>query len=263
MVRRSRRTDSRVVGSQEVRPASSPSPREVGPTSDTLLALTSATKDYGKVRALDDVSIAIQAGEAVAIMGPSGCGKSTLLRIMGLMLTPSSGRLDVGATTAIDLPASGRGGRNASAADKARLRNEFFGFVHQDYAIVDDETVEANISIPLEYARPRIKKDERRRRAASAAQQVGMAKAMGKAAGKLSGGERQRVAIARAIANGPRVILADEPTAALDGATARSVIGALLERRAEGTAVVLATHDPRVAERCDRVVQLLDGRLVD
>lgn len=141
--------------------------------------------------------------------------------------------------------------------------NEFFGYLHQDFAIVENETVERNVAIPLEYARPRPGRAQRRARSRALLAEVGLAGAAAKSASQLSGGERQRVAIARALVNDPVVVLADEPTAALDGSTARDIMALLIVVKERGGSVLVATHDPRVATLCDRVVYMLDGRLVD
>lgn len=145
---------------------------------------------------------------------------------------------------------------------RARCRNEFFGYVHQEYAIVDDDTVEQNVAIPFHYASPRVPRSARHARVREALGQVGLCWAVRKRAAHLSGGERQRVAIARALVNTPDLILADEPTAALDSETAQEIITLLLGVRRRSASVLLATHDPRVAERCDRIVHMRDGRLV-
>jgi ABC-type lipoprotein export system ATPase subunit len=144
---------------------------------------------------------------------------------------------------------------------RAQVRNKVFGYVPQDYAIVDNESAERNASIPLEYASPRVGRRDRRARTLAALDAVGLAWAARTKTARLSGGERQRVAIARALLNEPSVVLADEPSAALDGATAHEVVTLLLAVRERGAAVLIATHDPRIAERCDRVVRMADGRL--
>lgn len=213
------------------------------------------SKRYGKGRstalALQDVSFSIKAGESVALMGPSGSGKSTLLSIIGLILRPSAGELLVTGDSVAD-----------SQGERARLRNEFFGYLHQEFAMIESETVERNVGIPLEYAKAKIGRRERRQRTRAVLEQVGLDWALKKRASDLSGGERQRVAIARALVNNPALILADEPTAALDRATAHGIMTLILSVRERGASVLIATHDDLVATRCDRIVRMEDGRLL-
>lgn len=220
-----------------------------------LLRSYEVSKVYGKDRqriaALQRVDLTIANGEAVALMGPSGCGKSTLLGVLGLMIRPSSGQLLLNGVEVSD-----------DERRRSRWRNEFFGYVHQEFAIVDYETVEQNVMIPLEYASPRIGRNARRSIAQEAMFHVGLEWAAHKRASQLSGGERQRVAIARALVNKPNLVLADEPTAALDSVTAQEIITLLLSVRQRGASVLVATHDPRVADRCDRIVRMSDGCLV-
>ncbi|NYH80585.1 putative ABC transport system ATP-binding protein [Actinopolyspora biskrensis] len=220
----------------------------------TLLQASGLSKTYGqgrlRVEALHEVSLSIESGEAVALMGPSGCGKSTLLSLLGLTLPATSGELVVNGALA---PARER--------HRARLRNAFFGYLHQEFAIVEDDSVANNVTIPLEYARPRISRRQRRERARRALNDVGLEWALHRKASELSGGERQRVAIARALTNEPHVVIADEPTAALDVATAREIVTLLLSMREQGTSILMATHDPRVADRCDRLIGMEDGHL--
>lgn len=206
---------------------------------------------HTQTQALRDVDFALTAGESVALMGPSGCGKSTLLAILGLLMTPHSGKVLIEAH-----PAPLR------ETERARVRNTRFGYVHQEYAIIDDESVAANVAIPLEYARPRRNRRNRGVVVQHALTDVGLSSFMGRRAGELSGGERQRVAIARALVNRPDIILADEPTAALDQETGTAVISLLLDMRSRGAGLILATHDVRVADRCDRVILMDYGNVV-
>lgn len=219
-----------------------------------VLAAQSVSKIYGngrtQVTALRNVSLSIAAGEAVALMGPSGSGKSTLLGVLGLISAPTEGSVLIQGTEV-----------GGDKRRRARLRNEFFGYVHQEFAIIENEAVERNVMIPLEYAKPRPGRQERRSRSRMVLEQVGLGWALKKNASKLSMGERQRVAIARTLVNNPVVVLADEPTAALDGANAQEVMNLILSIKERGAAVLVATHDDRVAQRCDRIVCMVDGRL--
>jgi len=220
-----------------------------------VLESRNVSKVYGsgrtQIKAVNSVSLTLAAGEAVALMGPSGSGKTTLLNVMGLLSRPSGGDVLIHEAEVC-------GGEHR----RARLRNEFFGYVHQDFAIIENETAERNVMIPLEYAKPRPGRRERGTRIQMALEQVGLDWALKKNVSHLSMGERQRVAIARALVNNPVVVLADEPTASLDGATAQEVITLILSvRERAGAAVLFATHDDRVAKRCNRIVRMVDGRL--
>lgn len=221
-----------------------------------LIQAVGLRKVYGsghtQVPALRNIDLMVGPGECVGVMGPSGCGKSTLIKIIGLIAMPTSGSIVIDGQ---DAPRSER--------DRARLRNRFFGHIQQDLAVIDEETVEGNVTIPLDYALERMSRAERRRRARFLLERVGIDWAISKRTSDLSGGERQRVAIARAMANEPRVILADEPTSALDGRNVEAVMQLLLSVQRYGGALLVATHDPRVAARCDRVLQMQDGLLTE
>jgi putative ABC transport system ATP-binding protein len=216
---------------------------------EAVLTACNISKVYGsgrtQVTAVRNISLSIAAGEAVALMGPSGSGKSTLLSVLGLITRPNEGSVLIQGAEA-----------GEDERRRARLRNKFFGYVHQDLAIIENETVERNVMIPLEYANPRPSRQERRSRIQTALDRVDMGWALKKNASQLSTGERQRVAIARALVNDPAVILADEPTAALDGATAKTVMTLILSAKERGASVLVATHDDRVAKRCDRIVYI-------
>lgn len=220
----------------------------------TLVAADGLSRSFGsgdkRVDAVVEATFSISSGESLALMGPSGCGKSTLLQLVGLMLRPDAGELVVG-------------GSPAPERDSARavLRNVFFGYVHQEFAVVEDEAAWRNVAIPLEYARPRVGRRARRSRAYDALCRVGLEGRERDRARDLSGGQRQRVAVARALVNSPRLVLADEPTAALDSATGQTIVDLLLDVPRAGGACLIATHDPVVAARCDRIVAMHDGRL--
>jgi len=202
-----------------------------------------------ELRVLKDINLTIQAGEMVAIVGPSGSGKSTLMNILGCLDRPSEGsyRLDGEAVEALP-------GRAL-----ARIRNTRIGFVFQAYNLLPRASVLRNVELPMLYrGTPR---PERRLRALELLEQVGLADQADKLPGQLSGGQKQRVAIARALANRPSILLADEPTGALDSHTGGEILALFQALNQEGHTVLLVTHDPGVAARARRQVELRDGRI--
>lgn len=219
----------------------------------TAVSLVEATRLYPMgetvVTALDAVSFDIALGEKVAIMGPSGSGKSTCMNLIGCLDRPTSGRVLV----------NGQDTSSLGAQELARLRNRTLGFVFQQFHLLPRLTIAENTELPLTYAgvRPR----ERRRRALEALDQVGLADRAGHRPTELSGGQRQRAAIARALINHPTILLADEPTGALDQATGHAVLELFDRIHASGTAVIVVTHDPVIGASFPRVIRLRDGRL--
>jgi putative ABC transport system ATP-binding protein len=203
----------------------------------------------GRIRALTDVSLAVEPGEFVALTGPSGCGKSTLLNLIGALDRPDNGTIAV---------AERRLDRLESESD---YRAETVGFVFQFHNLIATLTALENVQVPM-LGRGR-RRREREERARLLLGEVGLAERAGSYPATLSGGERQRVAIARALANEPALLLADEPTGALDLATGATIV-ALLERlrRQFGTTILLVTNDPGVAEAADRTVAMRDGALI-
>ena len=203
----------------------------------------------GDVVAVRDLTLSIEQGEHTAISGPSGCGKSTLLHMLGCVDTPSSGTLRFD-------------GRDISTLnDRARslLRLRHIGFVFQRFFLLPMLTAAENVELPQSEAG--VGRDERRRRSLELLEYVGLGARADHRPSQLSGGEMQRVAIARALANRPRLLLADEPTGELDQATGEQVASLLDRVNADGTALVIVTHDPDLAGRARRVLTMRDGRI--
>jgi len=211
-------------------------------------------KVYGSnnnaVHALRGVDLDIESGEFVALIGPSGSGKSTLMSILGCLDVPTGG------TYALD----GRQVENLTGADLAAIRNEKIGFIFQQYNLLPKATILRNVELPMLYAG--VPRRERRERALDLLAKVGIPDKAGVLPGQLSGGQRQRVAIARALANRPALLLADEPTGALDTRTGEEVLALFRELHEQGNTVVLVTHDPGIAARAERRVELRDGLLL-
>ena len=202
------------------------------------------------IRAVDDISFTIPEGKYTIILGASGAGKSTVLNILGGMDSPTSGRVTVN-------------GREISGFNKRQLteyRRESIGFVFQFYNLMLNLTVLENVELPLLYAGASAA--ERHERAIRSLERVGLADKWKHLPSQLSGGQQQRVSIARALAGSPSVILADEPTGALDSRTGREVLSFLKQLNREGDTVVLITHDNSIAVRADRIIRLQDGRII-
>lgn len=218
-----------------------------------IIDLQDIYKDYNQgnmpVPVLKDVCLQVEEGEYVAIMGPSGSGKTTLMNIVGLLDTPTKGEyyLDEKAVT------------NLKEKDLSKLRLNTIGFVFQNFQLMPRESALDNVSLPLIYAG--LKKRERHEKAMAALEKVGLADRASFKPTQLSGGQKQRVAIARAMVNSPKLLLADEPTGALDSKSGKQIMELFRQLNDEGVTVVMITHDRKVAEQADRIVYIIDGEL--
>jgi putative ABC transport system ATP-binding protein len=220
-----------------------------------LMQLTGVTKTYDAgelaVQALCGIDLVVERGQMVAIIGPSGSGKSTLMHILGCLDAPSTGSYwlddqDVSSLSSFQL---------------AGIRNRKIGFVFQTFNLLPKASLLRNVELPLLYAG--VGSALRRERAMAALKRVGLAERAKHRPAELSGGQRQRAAIARALVNEPSLILADEPTGNLDTKTGLEILGLFHEMHARGETIVIVTHDPRIAEQCQRLVRIVDGRIED
>ena len=202
------------------------------------------------VKAADHISMKINKGEFVAIVGQSGSGKSTCMNIIGCLDVPTSGRY------CLDGQDVGR----MKSEQLAEVRNNQLGFIFQQYNLLPKLTLLENVEVPLVYAN--VPRSERRARAKAALEQVGLGNKLYNKPNQLSGGQQQRVSIARALVHDPAVLLADEPTGALDSHTSREVLGLLQDLHRQGHTVVLITHDNSIAVQAERIIRLEDGRVV-
>ncbi|WP_210484983.1 ABC transporter ATP-binding protein [Microvirga antarctica] len=207
--------------------------------------------DAGKVVALDHVDLAIDKGDFVAVMGPSGSGKSTFMNLIGCLDRPSGGHYSLGGTSVETLDANGL----------AHLRNREIGFVFQQFNLLPRLDALGNVELPMIYAG--MDRKHRRDRALQALARVGLAERAHHRPMQLSGGQQQRVAIARALVNNPSLLLADEPTGALDSRTATEILGLFQELNREGATIVLVTHDADVGRHARRLVRFRDGRVIE
>lgn len=220
-----------------------------------MIEVSNLTKIYNPKKAneftaLKNISLKINDGEMSAIIGKSGAGKSTLLHILACIDDYQSGEYKIDETLVKQL----------SERQSARIRNEKIGMVMQDFALVEDFTAIENVLLPLEFSKH--KNSNRQKKALNALKSVGMEQFAKKPVNKLSGGQKQRVAIARAIVNEPSLILADEPTGALDTKTSAEIMDVFRKLHSEGKTIVIVTHDPGVAEQCERIIEISDGIII-
>jgi putative ABC transport system ATP-binding protein len=223
-------------------------------TSRPVIALQAVAKIYGSgdttVRAVDGVDLVVERGDYVAIMGASGSGKSTLMNIIGCLDVPTRGRYLI---DGVDV-------RRLDEKRQAIVRNRKIGFVFQSFNLIPRTSAVGNVELPLAYAG--VRPAERRRRALAALEQVGLAARAGYRPAQLSGGQQQRVAIARAVVTDPVLLLADEPTGALDSQSTGDVLELFADLNAAGRTLVVITHEEEVAERARRVLRMRDGRVL-
>lgn len=206
--------------------------------------------DTNAFEALHGISVTIKDNEMVAIIGKSGAGKSTLLHIIACIDNYDDGEYFLDEKLI----------KNMKDKELAQIRNEKIGLVMQDYALVDDFTAIENVLLPLDFAKTKV--PNRKKIAEKALEDVGMEKLKNKPVKKLSGGQKQRVAIARAIVNQPSVLLADEPTGALDSDTSAEIMELLKNLNRQGITIIIITHDVGVASSCDRTIEIADGNII-
>lgn len=231
-----------------------PSPELHNSSQKVIVRLENISKVYNmgdvQVKALEDVSLIVEKGEYCAIMGPSGSGKSTAMNVIGCLDRPTTGRYYLDSVDVAGMPSN----------ELATIRNQKLGFVFQQFHLLSQLTAQENVMLPMIYAG--VKTGERRDRAAEALRRVGLGDRMKNKPNQLSGGQQQRVAIARSIVNHPVLLLADEPTGALDTKTTQEVLKIFGELNASGITVVMVTHEPEVASQTQRIVWFRDGKIL-
>lgn len=220
-----------------------------------ILNLQNIYKDYQQeklvVPVLKDVSLTVEEGEYVAIMGPSGSGKTTLMNIIGCLDRPTSGTYELAGENVLKL-------KDRELSD---LRLKSIGFVFQSFQLMPRESAVENVALPLSYAG--VRKKERRSRATKALERVGLGDRVNFRPTQLSGGQKQRVAIARAMVNHPKILLADEPTGALDSKSGEQIMELFDSLNEEGVTIVMITHDPGIAAKAKRIVRIIDGEIYE
>lgn len=222
-----------------------------------MIEIKNLTKTYNKgkpnqLKALDDVSLKINDGEFVAIIGKSGAGKSTLMHILGCIDNYDSGEYFINGINVAEY----------NDRKRAQIRNKHIGIVMQDFALLEKYSVIDNVLLPFDFSTKKVNRKTEKERAIDLLKEVGMEMISDKEVSKLSGGQKQRVAIARAMIMEPEILLADEPTGALDEKTSSDIIDLLRKMNAKGTTVVIITHDKDIAESCDRIIEIKDGRVI-
>ncbi|SGZ01849.1 ABC transporter ATP-binding protein [Moritella viscosa] len=224
------------------------------PTAETLVILNGISKHYKsgdeEIRALDRVSLSINKGEFLSILGPSGSGKSTLMNMLGCLDKPTLGEYYLNSQDVSAL----------SGNQLAKIRNLNIGFVFQSFNLLEYASALENVALPLVYRG--VKAAERRKKAAALLERVGLGDRMHHKPNQLSGGQKQRVAIARALVNDPQIILADEPTGALDSKSGAEIEALFNELHREGRTLIIVTHDNALAQRTKRIINIKDGKVV-
>ena len=200
-----------------------------------------------KVNVLKEISLTINDGEMIAIIGRSGAGKSTLLNIIGCLDNADNGEYYLDKLCIHNLPES----------KLANIRNSKFGFVMQDFALIEDESVKHNIELPALFSKSKKNIDY-----FQISKKLGINKLLDRKVSLLSGGEKQRTAIARALINNPPYIIADEPTGALDSKTSSEIMELFKSLNKEGKTIIIVTHDPEIAQQCDRIIEISDGKII-
>ena len=220
-----------------------------------ILSLQNIFKDYNQeklvVPVLKDINLTVEEGEYVAIMGPSGSGKTTLMNIIGCLDKPTSGMYELAGEDVLKL-------RDKELSD---LRLRSIGFVFQSFHLMPRESALENVALPLSYAG--VRKKERKERATKALERVGLGDRIHFRPTQLSGGQKQRVAIARAMVNNPKILLADEPTGALDSKSGEQIMELFAKLNEEGVTIVMITHDPKIAANAKRIVRIIDGEIYE
>ena len=229
----------------------------------SIIEITNLTKEYiydkNITYALKDINLSINKGEMVAIMGPSGAGKTTLLNVLGCLDKQSKGNYLL----------DGKDIKDLSKRELAQIRNEKFGFVFQQFALIPEYTVFENLELPILYGNnfkkinARIRKKTRLEIIKNGLKDVGLSEHLYKKPNQLSGGQQQRVAIARALVAKPSIIFADEPTGALDQKTGTEIMELLKDVNKQGKTIIIVTHDLKVASYCERIVNVIDGELIE
>jgi len=222
---------------------------------EEIIRLTNITKVFGEkeneVVALKNINVSIKRGEMIAIMGPSGSGKSTLLNIIGCLDRPTVGNYFL----------EGISIKNLSASEVASLRNNKFGFIFQDFALLQDYSSLDNVILPLIYRNQNYSKNVKIGK--TYLEKLDIYDKRNKKPGELSGGQQQRVAIARALASNPSIILADEPTGSLDQRTGADIMGIFRNLNFEGKTIIIVTHDRFVSSYCQRIIWISDGKVIN